>query len=272
MPKKDDGKKMPDYESFDVDINGGLGLGKERSKNLLLASQMVTMREIFDKLDKYNEGLLKRSDLIRALRTDMRVVDFIDCEAVKKAYTNTIMTLDQVFFEIEKDERYEANNKTGGANTANSKQHIAWNEFLEYFNDYKEIEERNKKSAGQDMSDLKKGNQDKNTSVEEVDPAQELKTLMEQEKERRLQELPKLRPADQIDISERQLQLIKDIFDSIPRQGASKDTVSVLTFFMTIRKDPQIRAINSAVARDPEGYSRIPRETFQEVFDRMERE
>ena len=41
---------------------------------------------------------------------------------------------------------------------------------------------------------------------------------------------------------------------------------------MTIRKDPQIRAINSALARDPEGYSRIPRETFQEVFDRMERE
>jgi hypothetical protein len=82
---------------------------------------MVTMREIFDKLDKYNEGLLKRSDLIRALRTDMRVVDFIDCEAVQKAYTNTIMTLDQVFFEIEKDERYEANNKTGGTNTSNSK-------------------------------------------------------------------------------------------------------------------------------------------------------
>jgi len=46
----------------------------------------------------------------------------------------------------------------------------------------------------------------------------------------------------------------------------------VLSFFLTIRKDPQIRAINSAIARDPEGCSRIPRETFQEVFDRMERE
>ena len=51
-----------------------------------------------------------------------------------------------------------------------------------------------------------------------------------------------------------------------------KDQVNVLTFFITIRKDPQIRAINSALARDPQGYSRIPRETFQEVFDRMERE
>ena len=37
----------------------------------------------------------------------------------------------------------------------------------------------------------------------EVDAEDEMKTLMEQEKERRLQELPKLRPADQIDITER---------------------------------------------------------------------
>ena len=99
-----------------------------------------------------------------------------------------------------------------------------------------------------------------------------MKTLMEQEKERRLEELPKLRFADQIDISEKQLQLIKDIFDSIPRAGTGKDTVNVLSFFITIRKDPQVRAINTAIARDPEGSSRIHRETFQEVFDRMERE
>lgn len=33
-----------------------------------------------------------------------------------------------------------------------------------------------------------------------------------------------------------------------------------------------MRAISSAIARDPEGYSRIPRETFQQVFDRMETE
>lgn len=68
------------------------------------------MKEVFDGLDKYNEGILRRTDFIMALRTDMRVVDFIDCEAVKKAYSNSIMTLDQVFFEIEKDEKYEAAN------------------------------------------------------------------------------------------------------------------------------------------------------------------
>jgi hypothetical protein len=36
----------------------------------------------------------------------------------------------------------------------------------------------------------------------------------------------------------------------------------VLSFFLTVRKDPQIRAINTAIARDPAGTSRIPKETF----------
>ena len=66
--------------------------------------------------------------------------------------------------------------------------------------------------------------------------------------------------------------MLKDIFDSVPRAPGGKDTINVLTFFMTIRKDPQIRKINTTIARDPEGCSRIQRETFQEVFDRMERE
>jgi hypothetical protein len=42
-----------------------------------------------------------------ALRTDERVIDFIDCEAVKKASSNKTMTLDAVLLEIEKDERYD---------------------------------------------------------------------------------------------------------------------------------------------------------------------
>lgn len=110
------------------------------------------------------------------------------------------------------------------------------------------------------------------TGEEEVNQQAEMKTLIEQEKERRLEELPKLREADQIDITEKQLRLIKDIFDTVPRVGATKDAVNVLSLFLTIRKDPQIRLINTTVARDPAGCSRIPKETFQEVFDRMERE
>ena len=56
--------------------------------------------------------------------------------------------------------------------------------------------------------------------------------------------------------------MLKDIFGRVPRAAGGKDSVNVLTFFLTIRKDPQIRAINSAIARDPEGCSRVARETF----------
>lgn len=43
-----------------------------------------------------------------ALRTEQRVVDFIDVDAVKVAGAKRkIMTLDQVLTEIEKDETYE---------------------------------------------------------------------------------------------------------------------------------------------------------------------
>ena len=75
-----------------------------------------------------------------ALRTDERVIDFIDCEAVKKAYSNTTMTLDAVLLEIEKDERYDQSQQSRTADQINHKEFITWREFLNYFNDYQEIE------------------------------------------------------------------------------------------------------------------------------------
>lgn len=48
----------------------GFGFQREKSKNLLLNSQEEIMREVFERLDKYNEGILRRSDFVMALRTD----------------------------------------------------------------------------------------------------------------------------------------------------------------------------------------------------------
>lgn len=95
----------------------------------------------------------------------------------------------------------------------NHKEFITWREFLSYFEDYKEIEERNKKAKTFQATreNLSKTNEN---VAEAIDEEEEFKTLLESEKERRLQELPKLRPQDMIDISEDQLRLIKTIFDS----------------------------------------------------------
>jgi hypothetical protein len=75
---------------------------------------------------------------------------------------------------------------------------ISWNEFYSYFIDYKDIEERNKKltNANNNTKDAKSG------KLKVFDPEEEVRTLLETEKQRRLLELPRLRPADQIDISE----------------------------------------------------------------------
>lgn len=52
------------------------------------------MQEIFEAMDKYNDKILRRSDYIMALRTDERVVEFIDVDAVRVPYTNKILNLD----------------------------------------------------------------------------------------------------------------------------------------------------------------------------------
>jgi hypothetical protein len=68
------------------------------------------MQEIFESIDKYNDGILRRGQFIMALRTDERVVEFIDVDAVKVPYSHRILTLDEVFIEIEKDEMFETAN------------------------------------------------------------------------------------------------------------------------------------------------------------------
>ena len=65
------------------------------------------MKEIFEALDKYNDKILRRGDYIMQLRTDERVVEFIDVDAVKLPYSKRVLTLDEVLVEIEKDEMYE---------------------------------------------------------------------------------------------------------------------------------------------------------------------
>jgi len=71
-----------------------LGITREKSKCLLLPSQIETMKEEFGLMDKYNDGILKRAEFIKRLRMDMKVVDFIDAEAVRVAGSRKVLTLD----------------------------------------------------------------------------------------------------------------------------------------------------------------------------------
>ena len=122
------------------------GFKREKSELKLLQSQILIMQEIFESLDKYNDGILRRSQYIMSLRTDERVVEFIDADAVKVPYSKRILTLDEVFVEIEKDEMFETASLGKQANQINHKEFLTWREFMTYFTDYREVEDRNKKA------------------------------------------------------------------------------------------------------------------------------
>jgi hypothetical protein len=91
----------------DYSVEEQFGIKREKSQCLLLTSQVQILQEIFEALDKYKDQILRRGQYVMQLRTDERVVDFIDVEAVKLAYSKKTLTLDEVLTEIEKDELYE---------------------------------------------------------------------------------------------------------------------------------------------------------------------
>lgn len=160
------------------------------------------MQEIFEAMDKYKDKILRRADYLMALRTDERIVEFIDVDAVKLAGSNKVMTLDDILAEVEKDEVFELSQltKNSAIGQINHKEFITWREFLAYFNDYKDIHARNRKTKdiNNTRAALQKERQNNNSqdTNQEGQAAFEILSLMEKEKQRRLQELPKLRPSD----------------------------------------------------------------------------
>jgi hypothetical protein len=82
--------------------------------------------------------------------------------------------------------------------------------------------------------------------------------LLQKEKERRLKELPRLRAADQIDITEDQLVAIYEVFE----KEKIGDIVNSITFFFAVRKNQSLKRLATTLARDPEGTSRLAKETF----------
>jgi hypothetical protein len=91
------------------------------------------MHEIFKEIDSKNDQILRRADFINRLRTDEKIIEFIDREAVQLPYSSLTLTLDEVLIEIEKDETYEQIQMGKQENQINHKEFFTWPEFLSYF-------------------------------------------------------------------------------------------------------------------------------------------
>lgn len=120
------------------------------------------------------------------------MVEFIDADAVKAP--TRVLTLDDVFAEIEKDEMYETASLGKQAGQINHKEFLTWREFMTYLTDYQEVEDRNKKAK--EIQRTRSKLQAERGAEGSEDEGDKLASLMDKEKQRRLQELPKLRPAD----------------------------------------------------------------------------
>jgi len=146
------GKKQMNMDLMGTDMDAmqeSMGFMREKSKNLLLPSQMSIMEEVYEQMDTYKDEILRRSEYIMQLRSDSRVCDFIDQDAVKIAGVekDPILNLEQILSEIEKDEQFERQNLKKGENDICHKEFITFREFKTYFDNYRIAEERNKKAG-----------------------------------------------------------------------------------------------------------------------------
>ena len=102
------------------------------------------MRDIFTEMDAHGDMILKRSEFMRGLRTSERVVRFIDQPAVRREGQKDL-TVEEVFREVERDETIEMAANAHTTDLINHKEFITWDEFMSYFEDFKESEERNRR-------------------------------------------------------------------------------------------------------------------------------
>ena len=112
---------------------------------MLLPSHLEICRDVFCEMDRHGDEILKRTDFVMHLRTDPRVVEFVDADAVKVG-KGKVLTFDNVLGEVEKDEMYENMHRSKNEASINHKEFLTWNEFVTYFEDYRDIEERNRKA------------------------------------------------------------------------------------------------------------------------------
>ena len=106
---KKSGKMSKQFtEGSTGNVAAQLGFQREKSKCLLLPSQIEMMKSEFDFIDKDRELMVNRSELLMHIRTTPSIVNFIGDDAVQVAGNRKkVLTVDQVLAEIELDENYE---------------------------------------------------------------------------------------------------------------------------------------------------------------------
>lgn len=244
----DDLGRNPDDEIF-----------AKRPECKLQLSHVEIMKQVFKDTDKYNDGILRRHDFVNALIENKVVQTFLTHDAIKFD-RKTKLTVEEVLREFEKDQYIHLPHETEEAKK--HKEFTTWEEFLDFFEYYRTPDERMKQI---ELNEMPPQPRKTKRELEEIRQKQ-----IDAEKERRIRDLPRFREDDKIDADQEYLDIIRNVFDTCDKVSGKFDTVLALELFMALKKDPEMVKINDAIAREPDGKSRIATETFKEVFYRME--
>jgi len=229
---------------------------------VLQHSHIEIMKEVYNQTDLYNDQIVRRSDLIKALRENKSIQKFLDQDAIK-IDRKVKLSVEDVLKELHKDQ-FLGNDDSEHDNNFDHKEFITWEEFVDFFENFKTSEMRMRANEDEQRNRKK--------FLSDRERKEYIKDQIEEEKDRRVEELPRFREDDIIDADEEYLDILFEIFDVCHRAKDNAHAVDALEFFMALKKDPKVIKINDTIAREPSGKSRIAMETYSEVFYRMEKE
>lgn len=179
---------------------------------------MDKMREVFVELDKYEDFIVKRKDLLKKLKEDGRIMPFLEAPVVTIPLVQKSYRLNEILEHIEKESVFlEISQKI-------AKEYITWSEFLGYFNNTEKILKINR-------------NNPKNI-------------------------------AEKLLISEEDLMILRDLFDSQPR--VLELFVQTGDFVMEAKKDPLVKGILTNTAREYENIGEFLDRVLVEAREMIE--
>lgn len=152
---------------------GGRDKTAANKKLCLLTEEMVeVMKENFDKLDRFEDLVVPRAELVEAIRKDVRAKNFMNKGVVFLPKVNKQISMSKVLHQIEQEEFIRADKlDAGDSNFVSSKKYISWKNFMDYFLNYTknqaptELDLKKDTGDDQDILDIPKSLKEKMKSM-----------------------------------------------------------------------------------------------------------
>lgn len=165
-------------------------------------SHMELMHEVYKETDKFNDGIVKTHDFIDNLKDSKTVQKFLDQEAIK-IDRKTKLTVNDVLKDLHQSQNLNGDDSDDVGYS--HKDYVTWDEFVSFFENYKTPEQR--------LEEKEDERRNRITFKTDREKKAEIKKQIEEEKDRRLEKLPRGREDDIIDADLKYLDAVQDVFD-----------------------------------------------------------